>query len=181
MNAEQARFLIEYFANMMDDEGKTTAKVIAAVPDDRRDYKPDDKSRTAWELATHLALGDIWFVQSIIDGSFTFDPELEQRQLAQFKGIADVVAYYKKEYPAKLAELRNLPVEKLTAVVDFFGMLQRPNAAYIGFANNHSIHHRGQLAAYLRAMGSKVPAIYGGSADEPMTAPAEASAAAATS
>ncbi len=24
------------------------------------------------------------------------------------------------------------------------------------------------LAAYLRAMGSKVPAIYGGSADEPM-------------
>jgi hypothetical protein len=28
--------------------------------------------------------------------------------------------------------------------------------------------HRGQLAAYLRAMGSKVPAIYGGSADEPM-------------
>ena len=27
---------------------------------------------------------------------------------------------------------------------------------------------RGQLAAYLRGMGSKVPAIYGGSADEPM-------------
>jgi len=29
-------------------------------------------------------------------------------------------------------------------------------------ANNHGIHHRGQLAAYLRALGSKVPAIYGG-------------------
>jgi uncharacterized damage-inducible protein DinB len=33
-------------------------------------------------------------------------------------------------------------------------------------ANNHGIHHRGQLAAYLRAHGSKVPAIYGVSADE---------------
>ena len=32
--------------------------------------------------------------------------------------------------------------------------------------NNHHIHHRGQLAAYLRAAGSKVPAIYGMSADE---------------
>ncbi len=81
-----------------------------------------------------------------------------------------MVAHYKKEYPAKLQELRNLPPEKLTKVVDFFGMLQLPNAAYIGFANNHSTHHRGQLAAYLRAMGSKVPAIYGGSADEPFAA-----------
>jgi uncharacterized damage-inducible protein DinB len=30
------------------------------------------------------------------------------------------------------------------------------------------IHHRGQLSAYLRAMGSTVPQIYGPSADEPM-------------
>ena len=31
-----------------------------------------------------------------------------------------------------------------------------------------SIHHRGQLTTYLRAMGSTVPQIYGPSADEPM-------------
>lgn len=43
-----------------------------------------------------------------------------------------------------------------------------PAASFPGMANNHGVHHRGQLAAYLRAMGSKVPAIYGGSADEPM-------------
>lgn len=181
MNAEQARFLIEYFVNMMNDEGKTTARVIAAVPDDRRDYKPDEKSRTAWDLATHLALGDIWFAQSIIDGSFNFDPEAEKRQVEKFTSIADLVAHYKREYPAKLAELKALPGERLTKVVDFFGMFQWPNAAYIGFANNHSIHHRGQLASYLRAMGSKVPAIYGGSADEPFTGAPEASSAAATS
>jgi uncharacterized damage-inducible protein DinB len=172
MNAEQAKFLIEYFAKMMEQEGKTTAKVIAAVPDDRRDYKPDEKSRSAWELATHLALGDIWFVQSIIDGSFNFDPDAEKLQVGQLKSIKDVVAHYSKEYPAKLQELRNLPADKLTKVVDFFGMFQWPNAAYIGFANNHSTHHRGQLAAYLRAMGSKVPSIYGGSADEPFVATA---------
>ncbi|QQS22740.1 hypothetical protein IPM19_03870 [bacterium] len=28
-----------------------------------------------------------------------------------------------------------------------------------------AIHHRGQLATYLRAMGAKVPPIYGPSAD----------------
>jgi uncharacterized damage-inducible protein DinB len=31
----------------------------------------------------------------------------------------------------------------------------------------HSVHHRGQLSTYLRAMGAKVPAIYVESADEP--------------
>jgi uncharacterized damage-inducible protein DinB len=43
--------------------------------------------------------------------------------------------------------------------------MKMPRAQFIGFANNHSMHHRGQLAAYLRAMGSKVPNIYGPSAD----------------
>ena len=50
-------------------------------------------------------------------------------------------------------------------MIDFFGMFKWPRAQWVGFANNHSIHHRGQLAAYLRAMGSKVPNIDGPSAD----------------
>ena len=174
MNAEQAKFLAEYFANMMEQEGKTTAKVIAAVPDSRRDYKPDEKSRTAWELTTHLATGDVWFLDSIINGSFVYDAEAEQRASAQFSTVKDVVDFYNREFPDKLRQLRALPADKLTKVVDFFGMMQMPNATYLGFANNHSVHHRGQLAAYLRAMGSKVPSIYGGSADEPFQAAAGA-------
>ena len=85
----------------------------------------------------------------------------------------DIVAFYKSTFPEKLAALRALPAEKATETLDFFGMMKMPRAQFIGFANNHSIHHRGQLAAYLRAMGSKVPSIYGGSADEPMTAAAQ--------
>lgn len=172
MNADQAKFLTEFFANILEMEAKTTAKVLAAVPDDRRDYKPDDKSRTAWELATHLATSDVWFIDSIIAGRFDYDPEVEKRTAAQFRGVKDVVDYYEREFPARLKQLRALPPEKLTQVVDFFGMFKWPSASYLGFANNHSIHHRGQLASYLRAMGSKVPSIYGGSADEPMTAAA---------
>ncbi|MDA1080285.1 MAG: hypothetical protein O2973_01210 [Gemmatimonadetes bacterium] len=35
------------------------------------------------------------------------------------------------------------------------------------FMLHDTIHHRGQLSVYLRAMGAKVPSIYGPSADEP--------------
>ena len=172
MNAEQAKFLTELFAASLEQESQTTAKVLAAVPDDRRDYRPDDKSRTAWELATHLATGDVWFLDSICDGAFNFDPEAEKRLVGGFKNINDVVEFYTREFPARVQRLRSTPPEKLAQVVDFFGMTKQPAATLLILANNHGIHHRGQLAAYLRAMGSKVPSIYGGSADEPMTAAA---------
>ena len=172
MNAEHAKLLVEYFATLWEGELPATAKVLRNVPDQRRDYRPDDKSRTAWELATHLALGDLWFIQSIIDGNFKFDAEAEKQQAARFQNAGDVAAFYQREIPAKLNELRALPVDRLTQVVDFFGMMQQPGVTYLGLANNHSIHHRGQLSSYLRACGSKVPAIYGASADEQMPAPA---------
>jgi uncharacterized damage-inducible protein DinB len=37
---------------------------------------------------------------------------------------------------------------------------------FLWFILFDAIHHRGQLSAYLRPMGGKVPAIYGPSADE---------------
>ena len=170
MNGEQATFLVEYFANLLESEAKTTAKVLAAVPDAKRSYKPDEKSRTAWELATHIATSDVWFLDSIINGTFDMDPEADKRTAETFKNVKEVVDFYNREFPARLTRLRALSPDQMTRVVDFFGMFKWPAASYLGIANNHGVHHRGQLAAYLRAMGSKVPAIYGGSADEPMAA-----------
>ena len=171
MNTEQAKAAADAMAMLWEGEFPATAQVLAAVKDDARDYKPDPKSRTAWELATHLATADIWFIDSIIAGKFEFDPVEAKEFEGQFKRINELVDFYKKTFPEKLAALRRLPDEQLAEKVDFFGMMQMPRAQWIGFANNHSVHHRGQLAAYLRAMGSKVPNIYGPSADaEPMQA-----------
>jgi uncharacterized damage-inducible protein DinB len=165
MTAEQAKAAADMLATVWEGEFPATCQVLAAVKDDNRNYKPDPKSRTAWELATHLATADIWFIDSITKGAFDFDQEAAKKAESEFKNVNDVVAFYKQAFPAKLAALRALPAEKSTEVLDFFGMMKMPRAQFIGFANNHSIHHRGQLAAYLRAMGSKVPNIYGPSAD----------------
>ena len=65
------------------------------------------------------------------------------------------------------ARVRGLSPEQLTRPIEFFGVFNFPAAMYLAFLNNHSIHHRGELATYLRPMGSKCPSIYGGSYDEP--------------
>ena len=166
MNSEQATAAAELMATIWEAEFPATCQVLAAVKDDNRDYKPDAKSRTAWELATHLAYTDIWFMDSVLNGAFAWDPEAVKQAESAFKTVDDIVAFYRKAFPERLSALRALPGDKLTATIDCFGNFNWPAVRYIGFANNHIVHHRGQLAAYLRAMGSRVPNIYGPSADD---------------
>jgi uncharacterized damage-inducible protein DinB len=166
MTPEQAKIVTDQYALLMEGEIPTTLKVLAAVKNETRDYRPDEKSRTAWELATHMATSHVWFLDSIMAGAFTFDGEAAKERQAGFKTSADVVAFYKEALPARIAELRAQPPATMARLVDVFGRFKSPAAALLGMANNHCVHHRGQLAAYLRAMGSKVPAMYGPSADE---------------
>lgn len=165
MNAQEAKAAADVVAGMWEGEFRATCEVLAAVGKGNRDYKPDAKSRTAWELATHIATADVWFVDSIVKGAFVYDEAAAKQAEAAFTSIDDVLAFYKKTFPEKLKALKALPADKLAETMDFFGMMKMPRANFVVMANNHSVHHRGQLAAYLRALGSKVPNIYGPSAD----------------
>ena len=167
MTNEQAVFLADHYASLMAGEVKTTLKVLGAVRDEGGSYRPDEKSRTAWELATHIAQSDVWFLDGVINGRFGSGGDAAESERAAFQSVADVVQFYEHEVPARLERIRAMSAEDLLRPVDFFGILQWPAVSFLGLANNHGIHHRGQLTSYLRGLGSKVPALYGGSADEP--------------
>jgi uncharacterized damage-inducible protein DinB len=167
MTPDQARAIADCFAAMFDIEFANTIKVLRAVPNDRKDYKPDEKSRTAWELALHVASADLWFLDAVCDAAFVYDPDDEKKKTEGLTTIDDVIQFYEREYPKRIQRLRATPGETLAKEVDFFGVARNPAISFVGMANNHGIHHRGQLMSYLRAMGSKVPSIYGRSADEP--------------
>ena len=172
MNAEQAKFTLELFAPGLEHESQTTRKVIAAIPQAKCSYKPDPSSRTALELAQHIATVDVWFLNGIANGNFPS----EESKPAGLETIAGILAFYDREFPKGLAKVKAISPEKLAQPINFMGMFDLPGVAYLGFTSNHMIHHRGQLAAYLRPMGSKVPSIYGGSFDEPMQMPGAATA-----
>lgn len=165
MTGEQAKFFAAQMVRSMRQEMATTSKVLAAVNQDKGDYRPDPKSRSAWQIATHIATADAWFVNSAMDGAFVFDREAHAEAEAGLKTVADAVAFYQRVMGAALDRVDAASAEDLVREVDFFGMMQAPAVTFLTLANNHSIHHRGQLSAYLRAMGSKVPDIYGPSGD----------------
>jgi uncharacterized damage-inducible protein DinB len=147
-----------------DNEVNTTKKVLAAIPDAKREYRPDANARSAWELACHIAATDIWFLDGIADRSFE---RAESDADVKDKTVAELVDWYDQNYKRAVARVRAMTPEQLLTPISFFNMFNFPAVFYLGFLNNHCIHHRGALATYLRPMGAKVPSIYGGSYDEP--------------
>lgn len=164
MQVEQAKFLLDSLLPQIEEDSATTRKVLAAIPEEQRQYQPDPKSRSAFELAWHVASSDVWFLDGVIRGQFGTE---EEKMPAQIKTVANILEWYDGKMPGLLERLKALSGEELAREIPFFGLFNRAAVAYLIFMLIHVVHHRGQLAAYLRPMGGKVPSIYGGSADEP--------------
>jgi uncharacterized damage-inducible protein DinB len=168
LTPEMAAGFCQVMLDGVTGELEITKKVLAAIPDDKAQYRPDPHARSAWELAWHLANTDVQFLNGIADLNFTMaNPDQKDKP----KTVAELVDWYDKNFKRAADKVRALTPQQLATPIDFMGAFNLPAVSYLGFLNNHSVHHRGQLATYLRPMGSKCPCIYGGSYDEPMQRP----------
>jgi uncharacterized damage-inducible protein DinB len=163
MKPEDASFLLhEVSLPRLKNEYRTTKNVIAAIPLDKGDYRPDEISKSALDLAWHIVATENRFLDAVLTGAFDFTPAPRPDSV---KNSADLNALYTTDFESRFEKLGKLSNEQLLKVIDFRGMFQQPAVMYLGFLMHHSVHHRGQLSMYLRPMGAKVPSIYGESYD----------------
>lgn len=163
IQAEQADFLLQtiYLPNLKNEFG-ITKRVIDAIPAAQAGYRPDTVSKSAMELAWHIVVTEMRFMEAVANGQFDLSP----RPLPDsIKSPADLSAWYSENFESHVQRVSGLAADQLTRIVDFRGMFQLPAVMYLGFVVQHSIHHRGQLSMYLRPIGAKVPAMYGESYD----------------
>lgn len=146
----------------LKNEHRITKSVIEAIPPDKGDYRPDQISRSAMDLAWHIASTEMRFMEAVAAGDFDLSPRPLPNSI---KNSADLTGWYTKEFESHFDKVGKLSNDQLLKIVDFRGLFQLPAVMYLGFLLHHSIHHRGQLSTYLRPMGAKVPAIYGESYD----------------
>ena len=163
MTADQASFLLQTASlPLLASEHPTTRAVIAAIPASRSWYRPDPKSRTAFELGWHIVSAEIKYLEATAAGVFPF----EMRPVPDtVKTPADILAWYEERFGPALERVKTTSGEDLLRVVDFYGVRKFPALTLLQIILNHTIHHRGQLSTYLRPMGAKVPSIYGESYD----------------
>ena len=163
MQLDQATFLLQsLYLPTLQNEHRITKAVIEAMPAGKLDYRPDECSQTAIQLAWHIVTAELMFLDGVIAGQFSRGGGTMPESI---KTPADLSAWYADAFATRLDALAKLPAEALTKVVDFHGVFQLPAVMYLGFLLHHGVHHRGQLSVYLRPMGGKVPAIYGESYD----------------
>jgi len=154
----------EFFLKYWEKEAPATRKVISRIPQDRCEYRADPKARTAREIAWLMVHEEASLVAGLEKGV------LEWVEAAAPDQMADIMAQYDRQHDALTKRLHKIPPARWEAAIPFLfdgNELMKE----IGYDMAWSflldqVHHRGQLATYLRPMGAKVPSIYGPSADE---------------
>ena len=153
-----------FFLDHWKKEEKATRKVISRVPHDKAEHRADPKARTARELAWLIAYEEAGLADGLESGVFNW---VEKPAPAT---IAEVIAYYEKGHDALTKRMEAIPAAKWEEKMPFLWngqeFMREPGYDMAWGFLKDQIHHRGQLATYLRPMGAKVPAIYGPSADE---------------
>ena len=162
LTPETAKGALHMALAAIKKEHGTTRAVLAAIPDNGGDYKPEPAARTALEIAWHIVASEHRFYSSVTKGFFDVTPNPKPDSL---KTGAEIAKYYDELLPKDYAALAELSGEHVAKEMDFRGMFQMPAVAFLDLGLRHSIHHRGQLSVYLRPAGGKVPAIYGESYD----------------
>lgn len=154
----------EFFAKSLAGEIAGFAKVFRAMPEDQLHYKPHEKNTAAGALAWQMAVEMACLAEIIANGMIDHGGDGESPAL--------------EELATGFERSANLVVERARAVSDeqWEGparFLYKGNVAWESTVEGMAwgflfdlIHHRGQLTAYLRPMGGKVPGVYGPSADD---------------
>jgi uncharacterized damage-inducible protein DinB len=163
LQPEQATFLLQMNLPSLKNEHRTTRKIIEAIPADQGGYRPDAVSKSALDLAWHIASAENFFMDGVASGEFNYNSAPRPDSI---RDAADVAAWYVEAFQTNFERLTKLSGDQLVKIVDVRGLFQLPAIMYLQFLMNHSIHHRGQLSVYLRPMGAKVPSIYGESYDD---------------
>jgi uncharacterized damage-inducible protein DinB len=168
------------FIQELEQEAKTTRRVLERVPESHLGWKPHPTSMSMGQLAMHVAMvpgavaqlsvpstcGVPTFTQPVPASASELLPAFEQ-------SIATARSVLANFDDAALGETwRMMNGEQQ--------VMAMPRAALLrSVMLNHWYHHRGQLAVYLRQCGVPVPSIYGPSGDENPFANAAAAASAA--
>jgi len=156
---------LEFCRKRREAETPMFVRVLKAIPDAKPGYRPDPKSRTAAEIAWVLAQEEAALASLLAKGSVEWKEEETPAK------VADIVAAFER-HAADVNERINKLDEAAWQKKAKFLMGGAPpwedtiEQFVWGFLFD-AIHHRGQITTYLRAMGGKVPSLYGPSADDP--------------
>jgi uncharacterized damage-inducible protein DinB len=149
-------------------EHAATRRLLERVPEGNGDWRPHEKSRPLYELATHVA--DI--PNRGVSILTTEEMEAAKRpSIAPLTTVAEILALHDRSVAAlndALARTSLADLEKLWQIRRGEQIVIRGTrrALLRTVMMSHLVHHRAQLGVYLRLLDIEIPGMYGPSADD---------------
>ncbi len=159
--------IIDALIGELEQEAKTTARVLERVPQAHLAWKPHPKSYSLGQLALHVA-GVPGTVAALAAQDTPSSPGFAQREAASTRELLPAL----EASVAKVREhLGSFDDARMTATWRLMAgereVMAMPRVAFVrAVMLNHWYHHRGQLLVYLRLLDVPVPSVYGPTADE---------------
>jgi uncharacterized damage-inducible protein DinB len=156
--------LREFFLERLKAEAPVFLRVLKSLPKDQLGYKPHERSPSAEQLVWTLTAELKACLDVVIDNKAEWKnippPPLEE--------MLEKYEQWSSELIERVSQVDEASWDRM-AQFYYEGKVvwEQQVGGFLWFILFDAIHHRGQLSAYLRPMGGKVPAIYGPSADEP--------------
>ncbi|WP_138431077.1 DinB family protein [Fodinibius saliphilus] len=159
--------LIPLFIQELEQEVKVTRQFLEAVPVDKFDWKPHDKSMSMQRLAIHIAEIPGWIETALTTRVLDFaEDEYEPTPVKDTNGLLSLL----EESVAKANKaLENAIEEDLLPTWTMCNgdqvLIELPKHGVIRHSFNQIIHHRAQLGVYFRLLDIPVPNSYGPTAN----------------
>src|SRR5580693_6787940 len=111
---DQAEFLLHgvYLPGLMN-EHRITKSIIEAIPRDKGDYRPDAISKSALELAWHIVVAEMRFLDALPAGAFDFSPRPRPDSI---RNSEELIGWYTDNFDARFEKLTSLSNEQLLKI-----------------------------------------------------------------
>lgn len=163
--------IIDLFITELDREVERSRRALETVPEDKRSWKPHEKSMEFGYLADMVATIPMWFTMIVKQDELDIAPKNGERpERPQPKNGREYVAALEKAASEAKSALKGTTEDHLKThwklLAGGQAVADTPRHEMLRDTFNHWAHHRGQMTVYLRLMGANVPALYGPSADD---------------
>jgi uncharacterized damage-inducible protein DinB len=163
--------MTEWFLAELESEAAKSRRVLEHVPVNKREWKPHDRSMALGYLSDLVANIPSWVGYAITLDELDVAPKDGPKyKPAALNTPAELVAALDKAVAQGREALKKTTDAHLETSWRLLAgghlAFEQPRSQVIRDTFLHSAHHRGQMTVYLRLLGSKVPSVYGPTADD---------------
>ena len=163
--------MTEWFLAELESEAAKSRRVLEQVPSGKRAWKPHDRSMEFGYLSELVANIPSWVGMAITMDELDIAPkDGPNYKPAPLNTSLELVAALDKAVAQARDALQKTSDAHLQTSWRLLAAghlaFEQPRHQVIRDTFLHSAHHRGQMTVYLRLLGSKVPSVYGPTADD---------------